>query len=214
MNPRQFVAKFEVIFSNFKPSVMSTLDNPNDYIDPSKVSAWPTASRYGLLAGLVLIVLALIVHLTGMVDYTNQSGGSNWIVNLLNWGITIAAIVLAVKQHRDSELGGFISFGRSFNVGFFVTLVIAVVSMVWGYVFFAFIEPGLIEEILEASREQMIEQQGMSEEQAEQGLKMMSWMFTPFMMSLMGGIFSLIAGIIFSLIVGAIMKKEHPANAA
>ena len=54
----------------------------------------------------------------------------------------------------------------------------------------------------------------MSEEQAEQGLKMMSWMFTPAMMSLMGGIFSVIAGVIFSLIVGAIMKREHPANLA
>ena len=193
---------------------MSTLDNPNDYVDPSKVSAWPTASRYGLLAGLILVVVGLLIHLSGMVDYTNQGGGANWIVNLLNWGITVAAIVMAVKQHRDEDLGGFISFGRSFRVGFLVTLVIAVVSVVWGYIFFSFVEPGLIEDILSASREQMIEQQGMSEEQAEQGLKMMSWMFTPTMMSLMGGIFSVIAGVIFSLIVGAIMKREHPANLA
>ncbi|MCB0567108.1 MAG: DUF4199 domain-containing protein [Phaeodactylibacter sp.] len=193
---------------------MSTLDNPNDYVDPSKVSAWPTASRYGLLAGLILVVVGLLIHLSGMVDYTNQGGGANWIVNLLNWGITVAAIVMAVKQHRDEDLGGFISFGRSFRVGFLVTLVIAVVSVVWGYIFFSFVEPGLIEDILSASREQMIEQQGMSEEQAEQGLKMMSWMFTPAMMSLMGGIFSVIAGVIFSLIVGAIMKREHPANLA
>ena len=201
-------------FSNFKPTVMSTLDNPNDYVDPSKVSARPTASRYGLLAGLILVVVGLLIHLSGMVDYTNQGGGANWIVNLLNWGITVAAIVMAVKQHRDEDLGGFISFGRSFRVGFLVTLVIAVVSVVWGYIFFSFVEPGLIEDILSASREQMIEQQGMSEEQAEQGLKMMSWMFTPAMMSLMGGIFSVIAGVIFSLIVGAIMKREHPANLA
>ncbi len=193
---------------------MSTLDNPNDYVDPSKVSPWPTAGRYGLLAGLILVVLGLVTHLTGMVDMTNRGGSSNWIVNILNWGVTIGAIVLAVKQHRDEELGGFISFGRSFNVGFIVSLAIALISLVWGYIFFAFVEPGLIEEILEASREQMIEQQGMSEEQAEQGLSMMSWMFTPFMMSVMGGIFSLIAGIIFSLIVGAIMKKENPATAA
>ena len=193
---------------------MSTLDNPNDYIDPSKVSAWPTASRYGLLAGLVLVVLGLLVHLSGMVDYTDQGGGSNWVVNILNWGITIAAIVMAVKQHREEDLGGFISFGRSFRVGFLVTLVIMVISVVWGYIFFSFVEPGLIEDILTASREQMIEKQGMSEEQAEQGLKMMSWMFTPAMMSLMGGIFSVIAGVIFSLIVGAIMKREHPANLA
>jgi len=192
---------------------MNTLDNPNDYIDPAKVSAWPTASRHGLLAGLALIFLGLIVHLSGMVDYTNQGGASNWIVNIINWAITIAAIVLAVKRHRDEELGGYITFGRSFYVGFLVTLVIGVVSVVWGYLFFAFIEPDLIETILDASREQMIEKQGMSEEQAEQGLQMMGWMFTPFMMSLMGGIFSIVAGIVFSLIIGAFMKREQPARA-
>lgn len=193
---------------------MSTLDNPNDYIDPSKVSAWPSASRYGLLAGLLLVVLALLIHLAGIVDYTNQGGASNWIVNILNWGVTIGAIVLAVKQHRDEELGGFISFGRGFNVGFIVSLVIAAVSMIWGYVFFAFVEPGLIGDILEASREQMMERQGMNEEQVEQAMGMMDWMFSPVAMSLMGGLFSLIAGIVFSLVVAGIMKKDHPANAA
>ncbi|MCB0545953.1 MAG: DUF4199 domain-containing protein [Phaeodactylibacter sp.] len=193
---------------------MSTLDNPNDYIDPKTVSPWPTAGRIGLLAALILVVLGLVIHLAGIVDYTQQGGASNWIVNILNWGVTIGAIFMAVRQHRDEELGGFISFGRSFNVGFIVSLAIAVVSIVWGYIFFSFVEPGLIEEIMEASREQMIDQQGLSEEQAEQGLKMMGWMFTPAMMSVMGGIFSLIAGVVFSLIVGAIMKKENPASAA
>lgn len=187
---------------------MSTLDNPNEGIRPESVSPWPTGTRYGLLAGLVLIVLGLLIHLTGMVDYTGQDSSSNWLTNLINWGVIAAAIVLAVKQHRDTELGGHITFGRSFFVGFIVTLLAAVVSMVWGYVFFSFVEPSLIESMLEMSRDQMMEQQGLSGSEVDNAMGMISWMFTPIMLSLMGGLALLVVGIIFSLIIAAIMKRE------
>ena len=84
---------------------MSTLDNPNDYIDPSSISL--AYYQVWLATYLVLVVLGLLVHLSGMITLTR--GGSNWVVNILNWGITIAAIVMAVKQHREEDPGGFIS---------------------------------------------------------------------------------------------------------
>jgi hypothetical protein len=189
-------------------TLMSTLDNPNETIDPKEVSPWPTGSRHGLLAGLVLIVVGLIIHMTGMVDYTGQNTGGNWISNIATWGVMIAAIVLAVRQHKEQELGGFISFGRSFYVGFIVSLLIALTSAIWGYIFFAFVEPGLIDTMIEMSREQMIEQQGMSESDADKAMGMMGWMMNPAILSLFAAVGSLIAGTIFSLIIGAIMKRE------
>jgi hypothetical protein len=187
---------------------MSTLDNPNETIDPKEVSPWPTGSRHGLLAGLVLIVVGLIIHMTGMVDYTGQNTGGNWISNIATWGVMIAAIVLAVRQHRDQDLGGYITFGRSFYTGFIVSLLIALTSAIWGYIFFAFVEPGLIDTMMEVSREQMIEQQGMSESDADQAMSYMTWMMNPAMLSVFAAVGSLIAGTIFSLIIGAIMKRE------
>ncbi len=187
---------------------MSTLDNPNEAIDPTEVSPWPTASRHGFLAGLVLIAIGLVMHLAGMVDYTGQSSSSNWLSNIATWGVMIAAIIMAIRQHRDQELGGAISFGRSFYVGFIVSLVIASISALWGYIFFAFVEPSLIDTMTEMSREQMIEQQGMTEGEADEAMKYVSWMMTPAMLSVFGGLGALLAGVIFSLILGAILKKE------
>lgn len=187
---------------------MSTLDNPNETINPQDASPWPTATRHGLLAGLISIVIGLILHLTGQVDYTGQSSSSNWISNLTTWGVMIVAILLAIRQHRDQELGGVISFGRSFYVGFIVSLVIAVLSIIWGYIFFAFVEPGLIDTMMEASREQMIDRQGMTESEADQAMGYVTWMMQPWVLSLFGGVGALIAGMVFSLILGAILKKD------
>lgn len=187
---------------------MSTLDNIDERPRPEEVSPWPTGSRYGLLAGLVLIVISLGLHLAGAVDYTGQDSSSSWITNILNWGVIIVTIILAVRQHRDKELGGMISFGRSFYVGFIVSLLIGLVSAVWGYIFFAFIEPDLIDTMLEVAKEQMMDQQGMSASDAEQGMEMMSWMFTPGMFAVFGLIGSVIAGVIFSLIISPFMKRD------
>ena len=54
----------------------------------------------------------------------------------------------------------------------------------------------------------MIEQQGMSESDADQAMSYMTWMMNPAMLSVFAAVGSLIAGIIFSLIIGAIMKRE------
>jgi len=83
-----------------------------------------------------------------------------------------------------------------------------VISAVWGYVFFGFIEPGLIDTMLEMQKEQMMDQQGMSASDVEQGMSMVKWMFTPGMFAVFGLLGSLIAGSIFSLIIAPFMKRE------
>lgn len=187
---------------------MSTLDSMDTRPLPEEVSPWPTGSRYGLLAGLVLIVLSLGLYLGGLIDYTGQDTTSSVVSNIVNWGTIIVAVYLAVKQHRDEELGGLITFGRSFYVGFIVSLVIGVLSAIWSYVFFVFVDPELISTILEVSKEQMIDQQGMSASDAEDTMGMISWMFTPAMFAVFGLVGSLFSGVIISLIVGAVMKRD------
>lgn len=185
---------------------MSTLDSP--HVDPASVPYRPVSMRYGLIGSLALIALGLVFHIFELVDYTGQE--SNWLSSLLNWGVMIAIFVMAVRKHRDTDLGGYISFGRAFMVGFLAALIIAVITTVWTYLFFTVIEPDLIGNILEMTRENMATQQNMSEEQIDQALSFMGFMFTPGGMSLTAGFFTLLAGTFFSLIVAAVMKKNPP----
>ncbi len=188
---------------------MDTLDNNFDNRPkPEDVSPWPTGSRYGLFAGLILIVVALGVHLTGMVDYTGQSSSGTWISTLINYGVLTAFIVLAVRQHRDQELGGGITFGRSFYVGFIVILVAGILSAIWGYVFFAFIEPDLIDQMMEMQKEVMMDQQGMSASDADKAMEMGAMFMSPGFFAIVGLLSTLFVGAIISLIVAAVMKNE------
>lgn len=187
---------------------MSTLDNIDSRPQPEEVSPWPTGSRYGLLASLVLIALSLVMYLSGMVDMTGQDTTSSVLSNVVTFGTIVVALVLAIKQHRDQELAGLISFGRAFYVGFIVILVIGIVQAIYAYVFFAFIEPDMISEMLEMTKEQMMDQQGMSASDAENAMGMMSWTFTPAMFAVFGLLGTLIIGVIIDLIVAAIMKRD------
>ncbi len=190
---------------------MSTLDETTQ-VDPSTVSPRPVGVRFGLIAALVLVAVGLVFHVTGFADYTGQDSTFTWINNILTWGILAGAMILAMKQHRD-ELGGYMSFGRAFMVGFWVTLIVAVITAIWSYVFFSFIAPDVIDVITEAQRDAMIDQ-GMSDEQIEQAVGFSSWMMNPAMLSLFGAIGTLVLGIIISLIVSAIMQRKAPENAA
>jgi len=191
---------------------MSTLDNPHDPASTTDASPWPVGSRYGLIAGLALIVIGMIIHLAGIVDYTNQNSSGNWISNIVNLAVLIGAMAMAIKYHRDQQLGGYVSFGRAFYVGFIVTLIITIVSAIWMYIFFAFVEPGLVSDMMEMTREQMIEEQGMSEDQVEQAMQYTAWFMNPVGMAISGGLFTLFFGVVLSLIVAAVMQKK-PAGA-
>lgn len=190
---------------------MSTLDNPNDrLIDPASVPARPIGVRYGLIAALLLVVVGLVFQALDLVDYSGKSTAMSWVANFINWGILAAAMVMAVRKHRDEELGGYITFGRGFSVGFWIALVVAVVMVAWTYLYFTVIAPDTIDSILEMTKERMAEQQGMSDSDIDQALGMVSWMFSPLWMSVVGGGGMLVMGIIISLIVAAVMKKNPP----
>jgi len=182
---------------------MATLDD--NFIEPSEVSLWPTALRYGGIAAVILIAMALVMHLTGMVDYAAQGGGSYaWISSILKYVIWTAALVMAIKYHRDNELGGFISFGRGFGVAFVTSLVIGLLSGIYTFLFFSFIAPEALDVMYEAAIENM------PEDQAEAAGGMMEMMMSPIAMIFYSLFEAIFGGGIASLIVAAIMKRERP----
>jgi hypothetical protein len=66
--------------------------------------------------------------------------------------------------------------------------------------------------MFETARDQMAEQQGMSEEQIEQAMQLTSWMMSPVALTFLAAIGTLIMGIIFDLIIAAIMQRKPPVE--
>jgi small-conductance mechanosensitive channel len=193
---------------------MSTFDHQIN--DTPKPPYRNTAITYGALTGLVSIVIGLVSYLAGLSDPSKQQGALGWINQLLSYGIMISGLVLAVRKHRDQELGGYITFGRAFGVGFLTMLVLGLVTAIWTYVFFNFIATDMLELIQQASIDRMVEKQGMSVDQAEAAMNnpVTKSMMNPVAFTGFAFVGILFIGAIFALIVAAIMRKSPPEAVA
>lgn len=188
---------------------MSTLDAPTTP-NPSTVSYRATALRYGAIWGGASVLLTLIGYLTNTDPSLPTTGvAAKAIYGILGFGISIWAIVMAIKHHRDNELGGFISLGRGVMIGLTVGLVAGLIGAFFMLLYTTVINPDFAD-TLKASMEQQWADQGMSEEQIEAAGKFSGFMFNPvftFLSQFLGGG---IMGLIIGLIGGAVMKRERP----
>ena len=165
----------------------------------------PTAMRYGLIASVVLIILNLVYYLGDMIDFSQPSFFN--LPNLLNYAVMIGTAALALKHYRDVESGGILPFRKTLPMGWWLGLVMGLVTAVWVVVFFQIISPELIDQIRQVQMEKM-EDQGMSEEQISASSGMMETFTGPFAMAFCSLISTVIMMIIFSMIAGIFLKNE------
>lgn len=191
---------------------MSTLDSTQliEPMEPTNTSARAIGVRYGGIASLILILIGLGAYVSGMNDYSNQNSATSWIMNLLTWGVMAGALILAMKNYRD-QTGGYMTFGKGFTVGLWASLVMAVVTAVWTYIFFTLIAPDLMDTILEATREKMLEG-GQSEEQVDQAMEYTKAFMSPVSFTFFAGLFTFITGLLISLIAAAVTQRKPPMN--
>ena len=176
--------------------------------DPSTVSLRPVSVRYGLIWGAISIAVGLVGFLLGFDPAMPDTGmAAKVIMGLIGLAVPVWAIYAAIKQHRDQELGGYLTFSRGIGVGTFSGLVAGVISAIWIALYVTVINPGFSDSIRDAQMEQF-ESQGMSEDQIEMAVNMAGWFTNPGFLAfsqLLGGV---ITGFILGLIIGAIMKRE------
>lgn len=168
------------------------------------VSTFSAGMKYGLLGGVISIIVALVVYLTGMVDYA--SGQQDYVSQILSYAIMIGAVVLALKYFKENN--GALSIGQGLGTSFFVGLFMGLLSAVWVYVFFNFIDPGLMDVIKDAAKENAISGGQMTEEQYEAAEGMMNTFMAPGMMSVMAVIGTIFMTFIIGLIASLIMKQN------
>jgi hypothetical protein len=184
---------------------MAILDENNNVIDPQSVSVRPTGNKWGLIWGLVSVVLSLLFMMTNMIDYSGTK--SNMLPNIVSWGASAALIYMGIKTHRDQDLGGFISIGRCVTLGSYMGLIAGVIGAIFTFIYFKFIQPDFMSTIMETAINSA-EDRGQDPEQVRKGMEMVGWMFSPGTFSIFALIGSVLAGLIFGLIFGLFMKKE------
>lgn len=182
---------------------MSTLDNPGGHPSETEVSFWPTVTRYALIASFAMVLYTLIGNMTGL---NVPAGWGKMILSFfLSIGISIAVVVLPVRHHRNEELGGFISFGRAFTVGFLVLLIAAIVNALFQYFYVSVIDPNYLNDMA-VKMVEFYGEMGLPEDALEEMMNQMesATSFDTLKQGLIGGV---LITIILSLIVAAIMKR-------
>ncbi len=186
---------------------MAILDESNGVIDPKDISMRPLAMRWGLIWGLVGIVLSLIFTVTGLMDPTKNSFLS--IPNFINWGASVAVVYMALIAHRDTDLGGYITLGRCVSFVALMGLIAGVLTAIYLFVYFGYIAPDFMEKIFEAQIEKA-EANGQDPEKVRQAMEISKKFMTPGAMSIFGLLGSVIGGVFWGLIIGLVVKKEQP----
>lgn len=185
---------------------MTDFNDSGRLADPSTVSVWPTALRYGGILGAIAVILGLVMYLGGLTDPENAQSGATIGLGCLSGIITIVGLVLAIKKHRDEDLGGAISLGRAIGVGTATALISGVINAVWGVILNNVIDP----DMLERNREAMIEKAQPGQEEVTEMIA--GIMTNPIIGPLATILISALVGLVLSLIIGAIMKKDPAPN--
>lgn len=161
-----------------------------------------TAMNSGGLIGIAWIIASLLTWILSVpLDH--------WINNVLIYGIMIGGLFYFIQQHRDKNLGGYISYGQVVGTGTLIATFGAILYDFYFWIYLSFLNTGAIDEIKEKAYEQYISS-GMSEEQAVSMLEQAAPFMSPGMMVIMGFFGTVIVALIITLILGIFLKKENP----
>lgn len=140
----------------------------------------------------------------------------------LSWWIGIVAIVISIAigvvlvSKTKKQLGGNITFKEAFTVYFIASLIGSLVSTIYNYVLFNFIDPQAKETLKEMTMKytaDMLEKFGAPAESVNQTMQKLAETDNYSLGNLMFGFaISLVISAIIGLIIAAIFKSKSPSS--
>jgi hypothetical protein len=174
------------------------MDTP---FENNKQSMLKPAMNYGLFFGAILVAFSV---LTWALNMTLEK-----YVGYISYIIMIACLFFFTKKYRDDYSNGLITYGKAFKFSALLLVFASFISGFYAFIFYKFIEPGMIDLILEKAREAMMESSTeLSEEQIDMAIDMQRKFMTPVMMFIFGILGTYLMGLLFSLITCIFVKKK------
>jgi len=164
-------------------------------------SAASNALFYGSLTGVVAIIYSLLLYLF-------DQSFNNWLVNVAIL-IFIAGMILGTVQYRNKYLNGFMTYSQAFGSCFLIGLFAAIVGSIYSFIFFNFIDPGMIQQMNDIARERMLSQTPeMTEDQVDKAMSFTRMFTNSYAIPIMSLIVNTIISVVLGLIIAIFIKKE------
>jgi len=165
----------------------------------NNINPWKANITNGLILGLIGIVYTMVVY---FLDLTfNKVQG--WVFLAL----LIIILFFLVKSYRDNYRDGFINFGQALGAGMIIFLYYAIISAVFTYILYTFIDANLLDKQLAFTEGEMLKR-GLPQEAIDMSMSIQKKIMKPAIMAPISIIGNMFSGLIMSLIVGAFVRKE------
>jgi predicted histidine transporter YuiF (NhaC family) len=177
-----------------------------DQYTESNTPFFTTAAKHGLIMAVLAIIITLAMQLAGL--------GSNMmltmLVGFLVFFLYIFAGYRAVKEHRDVELGGQITFARAFVTALVATLLACLIASLFSVIYTVYIDPASAQQNMDAARD-MMENLGADEDAIDEALrKAEEQMSNPVGLFIQTFATAGIISAIGSAIIAAVLKRNAP----
>lgn len=175
------------------------METKNIAINPRK-KQFKVGFTWGVICGIALIVFTLLLYMFDVL--LNQ-----W-ASLMLYAVQAFVIFFGIKTYRDHELGGFISFGKSFGVGAIIAGVSSLIMSVFTYIMYEIIDPDIVKGILEMTESAMLKQ-GYSYEIVEKAMEVQRNFINATFMSIIAIPAYTFWGSVLSLIISIFTQKKQ-----
>lgn len=168
-------------------------------VTPS-ASTTAVGGRYGLLTGLVSVIISFGIYALQLEQYT--------AVRFLTTAVLIAGIILAMRSFKEQN-AGFMGYGQGIGVGLTVSGVVGLLSAAFMYVYTTLVDPDVLTRIMDKARIDM-EAKGLPDEQIDQAMAFSGKFMTGPYMAFSALLVTLFIGLAISLLVAAFVKNPKP----
>ncbi|MFK8055511.1 MAG: DUF4199 domain-containing protein [Saprospiraceae bacterium] len=172
---------------------------------PSSASIWPTAVKSGLIAGVVGILSVMLFYNMGLMEPGNTFGSI--ITTVITIAIGIVIVYFGLKSYRDGSNGGNLSLGKGLLWSLGYGVIAAVIGIAFSFVFFNFLAPDFIPNMMELQYAEL-EEQGMGEDEIEAAQSMMSIFMSPISFAIFGAFGQMFYAVVEGLVASLMLKTN------
>jgi hypothetical protein len=164
-----------------------------------QVSVWKANLTNGVIFGLLGVVFTLVMY---FLDLT-----FNRVPGFIFLGAQVFILYYMIRSYRNTYLHGYITYGQSLGAGIIIFLYSAIITAIFTYILYKFIDTGLTAKLLAFTEEAMVKK-GLPQQAIDAGMAIQKKIMVPEIMAPVGIFGSMLGGTIISLIVSIFTRKE------
>jgi len=167
---------------------------------------------YGLVISVINFAYTLILYLMGFHGEKFEQGTWLGYFGIL---ITIFGLYFAVRESRKEvlEIPRDFTYGSGFKASFLTVIFIAIGAAIFTYIYGAYINPEMVDHVIEIQKQKMIEQ-GRPDEMIQGMENATRGMMKPPFQALFGFFGTIFTGLIISLILPIFTRQKAEKSVA